>query len=194
MIEMRKLKTPLKEDVVQSLRLGEEVYLSGKIYIMRDATLRRIFEQGVAPPVNLKDQVVFFGAPSFTKDSNGYTILSVGVTTSQRMEKYIPRLLNELGVKGIVGKGELSERMNPEFSRTKSVYLLFVGGAAALATSSIQRVDKVWWEDLRGEALFEVEVNSLGPAFVAIDAQGGNLLMENREKVLRNLNALLKEE
>ncbi|WP_252896871.1 fumarate hydratase C-terminal domain-containing protein [Metallosphaera hakonensis] len=143
---MKELVTPLGEETAESLLLGEEVYLSGKIYIMRDATLRRIFEEGATLPVTLKDQVIFFGAPSFVKENDEYRILSVGVTTSQRMEKYIPRLLRELGVRAIIGKGELSEKMNQEFSGSRSVYLLFVGGAAALATSSIQRVNKVWWK------------------------------------------------
>ncbi|AWS00735.1 FumA C-terminus/TtdB family hydratase beta subunit [Metallosphaera hakonensis] len=191
---MKELVTPLGEETAESLLLGEEVYLSGKIYIMRDATLRRIFEEGATLPVTLKDQVIFFGAPSFVKENDEYRILSVGVTTSQRMEKYIPRLLRELGVRAIIGKGELSEKMNQEFSGSRSVYLLFVGGAAALATSSIQRVNKVWWEDLKGEALFEVEMKSLGPAFVAIDVNGNNLLLNNRNKVLENLRSIMKEE
>ncbi len=184
------IHTPLKDEVINQLKLGDEVYFSGKIYIMRDATLRRIFEEGVPPPVDLKNQIVFFGAPSFTKEADKYVILSVGVTTSQRMEKYIPSLLSKYRVKGIIGKGELSEKMNTHFKENHAVYFLFVGGAAAIATSSIQRVLNVWWEDLRGEALFEVEVKDLGPAFVAIDSEGENLPLNVKNKVLANLRTL----
>ncbi|QKR00192.1 Fe-S hydro-lyase subunit beta [Metallosphaera tengchongensis] len=184
------IHTPLKDEVVSTLELGDQVYFSGKIYIMRDATLRRIFEEGVSPPVDLRNQVIFFGAPSFAKEMDRYVILSVGVTTSQRMEKYIPSLLSKYGVKGIIGKGELGEKMNSHFQRNNAAYFLFVGGAAAIATSSIERVLNVWWEDLRGEALFEVEVKDLGPAFVAIDNDGENLPLNVKNKVLANLRAL----
>jgi len=96
------------------------------IYIMRNATLRRIFEEKVKPPEDLTGQVILFGAPSFIKEGERYSILSVGVTTSQRMEKYIPSLLS-LGVRGLIGKGELSEIVTPEFRNRKALYFLFVG-------------------------------------------------------------------
>jgi tartrate/fumarate subfamily iron-sulfur-dependent hydro-lyase beta chain len=189
---LKVLTTPLDKNVINTLKIGDEVYISGYVYILRDATLRRIFEEKSNLPVELKGQVVLFGAPSFIYDKGEYKILSVGVTTSQRMEKYIPSLLS-LGVKGIIGKGELSELVTPAFKDKNAVYFLFVGGAAALATSCIERVEKVWWEDLYGEALFKVKVNSLGPAFVAIDNMGNNLLLDNKKKVLDNLKKLLQE-
>jgi tartrate/fumarate subfamily iron-sulfur-dependent hydro-lyase beta chain len=184
---------PFTRDKAMELRLGDEVYLTGAIYIVRDATLRRIFEEGVAPPEKLEDQIVFLGAPSFIKEDDRYRILSVGVTTAQRMEKYIPSLLSEYRVRGIIGKGELSEKVSSSFKENKAIYFMFVGGAAALATSSIVEVEKVWWEDLYGEALFKVKVSQLGSMYVAIDSQGNNLLLTNKEVVVRNLREILKE-
>jgi len=189
---LKELKTPLDEGSIEGLKLGDTVYLTGYIYIMRDATLRRIFEEKVKPPEDLTGQVILFGAPSFIKEGERYSILSVGVTTSQRMEKYIPSLLS-LGVRGLIGKGELSEIVTPEFRNRKALYFLFVGGAAALVTSAIERVERVWWEDLYGEALFKVKVNALGPAFVAIDTLGNNLLLDTKRQVSDNLKNLLQE-
>jgi tartrate/fumarate subfamily iron-sulfur-dependent hydro-lyase beta chain len=189
---MKELKTPLDERSIEGLKVGDTVYLTGYIYIMRDATLRRIFEEKVKPPEDLTGQVILFGAPSFIKEGERYSILSVGVTTSQRMEKYIPSLLS-LGVRGLIGKGELSEIVTPEFRSRKALYFLFVGGAAALVTSAIERVERVWWEDLYGEALFKVKVNSLGPAFVAIDTLGNDLFLNTKRQASDNLKNLLQE-
>lgn len=182
-----KLTTPLSD--VKNLKIGDEVYISGTIFIMRDATLRRIFDEKVDAPVDLKDQVVFFGAPSYDKEGNKYKIISVGVTTGQRMERYLPGLLGKYGVKGIIAKGELSESVTVHFSN--SVYFLFVGGAAALATSCVEDVENVWWEDLKGEAMFKVKVNNLGPLIVAIDTKGNNLLMNNMKIAIQNLQKIL---
>jgi tartrate/fumarate subfamily iron-sulfur-dependent hydro-lyase beta chain len=195
MIEMTKhLLLPLDQDKVEKLRIGDEVYLSGIVYIMRDATLRRIFDENLAPPEGLNDQVILFGAPSFIKESSSkYKILSVGVTTAQRMERFIPLLLSKYGVRGIIGKGELSEEVTNSFKENRAVYFLFVGGAAALATSSIVEVERVWWEDLYGEALFKVKVSQLGPMYVAIDSQGSNLLLINKKLVMENLRKILGE-
>lgn len=190
---MSLLNTPLDSEKILKLKSGDEVFIDGRMYVMRDATLRRIFEEGKRPPVDLKGQVVFFGAPSFRKTGDKYEFLSVGVTTGQRMEKYLPGLVHDYGVKAVIAKGELSEGVATVFRDNRSVYLLFVGGAAALATSAIVEVTRVWWEDLLGEALFETTVKRLGPSLVAIDSSGNDLLTKNKKIVQERLKAILGE-
>jgi len=190
---MVSLNTPLSPANLNNLKIGEEVFINGRVYIMRDATLKRIFDEKVQPPVDLHTQIVFFGAPSFKRDDGKYKIISVGVTTGQRMEKYLPGLLGSLGVSAVIAKGELNEKASFVFKENHSVYLLFVGGAAALATAAIQSVERVWWEDLMGEALFEVKVKELGPCFVAIDTGGNDLLNTNKRSVNERLGVLLGE-
>ena len=160
---------------MRKLNVGDEVFVTGKIHVLRDATHKRIFEENRKPPVSLKGTIVFHAAPSYRKENNTYKIISIGSTTSMRMEKYTPRLIKEYGVKAIIGKGGMGRETTRAMREHGAVYLLYPGGCSALATSFIKRVEKVYWEDLYGEALWEIFVEDFGPMIVGIDSHGNNI-------------------
>jgi L(+)-tartrate dehydratase beta subunit len=145
---------------------------------MRDATLIRLLDHGQPSPVNLQGQVVLHTAPNVRKNGEVYVPLSVGTTTSARMDRFTRGLL-DLGVRAIIGKGGLYREDSLRALQEKGgVYLAIVGGAAAWETSKIEAIEKVFWEDLMPECLWVFRVRGLGPLFVGIDSHGGNLYRE----------------
>ncbi|MEM2001794.1 MAG: FumA C-terminus/TtdB family hydratase beta subunit [Candidatus Methanomethylicaceae archaeon] len=172
------LTTPLDEEQIRRLRVGDKVYLSGLVIGVRDATLIRLFDEGRPCPIDLRGQVVLHTAPNVRKEGDRYIPLSVGTTTSARMDRFTRGLL-ELGVRAIAGKGGLYLPDSLHAIRDKgAVYLTVVGGAAAWETSMLESIEGVYWEDLMPEALWVFRFRALGPLFVSIDSHGGNLYHE----------------
>jgi L(+)-tartrate dehydratase beta subunit len=187
---VKRLRAPLAEADVVDLRLGDEVYLDGTVHLLRDATHHRIFEEHVAPPVSLAGSVVLHAAPSFRQIGERYEILSVGATTSMRVDRYTPELVERYGVRAVVGKGGMGPATAAAMHRAKAVYLALVGGASALVTSQVEAVEGRWWPDLLGEALWQVRVKELGPAIVAIDTSGQNRFDEVQREARRRLDEI----
>jgi len=192
-INIKELKLPLKNEDILSLNAGDWVTLTGKIYIMRDKTHIRLFEEHVKLPVSLAGYAVLHAAPSYKKVGGKYEIISVGPTTSMRMEKYTPDLLREYGVKAIIGKGGMGEATRKALVSNIAVYLEYVGGAAALLTDQIIDVTGVWWEDLLGEALWEIYVKDMGPMIVAMDAYGRDLFKEVSTEAKSRIDKSIKK-
>jgi len=173
------LRPPLAEPDVRALRAGDSLSLDGIVYGLRDATLIRIFDQGVAPPTDLDGSVVLHTAPNVTRRADGgYEPLSVGTTTSMRMDRFTRPLLERYGVRAVIGKGGLSRQSLEAFRDLGGVYLAITGGAAALETTQIEAIEAVWWEDLRPECLWRFRVRGLGPLVVGMDSHGGDLYAE----------------
>lgn len=178
-----KLTTPLSEDAVRQLRLGDTVSLDGVMFGIRDATQIRIFDEGIAPPVDLTGSVCLHTAPGVRKLADGtYEKLSIGTTTSARMDRFAPGLFEKYGVRAIVGKGGLLDGSVEAMARSGAVYLAIVGGAAALATLQIDAIEAVWWEDLMPECFWQFRVKDFGPLIVAIDAHGNSLYKNVQER------------
>jgi L(+)-tartrate dehydratase beta subunit len=155
-----KLNTPLSEADVRRLRLEDTVSIDGAIFGIRDATQIRIFDEHVPPPVDLTGAVCLHTAPGVRKRPDGtYEKLSIGTTTSTRMDRFVPGLLEEYGVRAIIGKGGLLEGSVTAMQRFGAVYLAIVGGAAALETLQIEEIEQVWWEDLMPECLWKFRVH-----------------------------------
>lgn len=186
-----RLAAPLTEAQARGLRAGDTVTLDGIVYGLRDATLIRIFDQGVAPPADLAGAVVLHTAPNVTRDPDGrYTPLSVGTTTSIRMDRFTRPLLERHGVRAIIGKGGLSAESLAAFGEHGGVYLAITGGAAALETVQVEAIDAVWWEDLMPECLWRFRVRGLGPLIVGMDAAGGDLYAEVAAEAKRRLASI----
>ena len=186
-----RLAAPLTEAQARGLRAGDTVTLDGIVYGLRDATLIRIFDQGVAPPADLAGAVVLHTAPNVTRDPDGrYAPLSVGTTTSMRMDRFTRPLLERHGVRAIIGKGGLSAESLAAFGEHGGVYLAITGGAAALETVQIEAIDAVWWEDLMPECLWRFRVRGLGPLIVGMDAAGGDLYAEVAAEAKRRLASI----
>lgn len=190
MVEYR-LTPPLSEEQVRALRVGDTVTLDGAIFGVRDATLIRIFDGGQAPPADLSGGVCLHTAPNAKKIGVRWEPLSVGTTTSMRMDRFTGGLLERYGVRVIIGKGGLSVESSKQLQRWGAVYLAITGGAAALETTQIEAIEAVWWEDLMPECLWKFRVRGLGPLTVAMDSHGGNLYADVQAEARRRLGEIL---
>src|SRR3954467_3762263 len=171
-----KLQTPLGEADVRQLQLEDTVTIDGTIFGIRDATQIRIFDEGIAPPADLTGAVCLHTAPGVRKLADGtYEKLSIGTTTSTRMDRFVPGLVEQYGVRAIVGKGGVLEGSVETMRRVGAVYLAIVGGAAALETLQIEEIEQVWWEDLMPECLWKFRVKDFGPLIVGMDTHGESL-------------------
>ncbi len=173
-----KLRTPLTELDIRRLRVEDTVAIDGVIFGIRDATQIRIFDRGVPPPAELTGAVCLHTAPGVRKRPDGaYEKLSIGTTTSTRMNRFVPGLVAKYGVRAIVGKGGLLEDSIAAMARHGAAYFAMVGGAAALATKQIEAIERVWWE-----CFWQFRVKEFGPLIVAIDAHGESLYRRVRER------------
>lgn len=186
-----RFQTPLREADVRGLHLEDTVSLDGTMFGIRDATQIRIFDEGIAPPANLAGAVCLHTAPGVRKLPDGtYEKLSIGTTTSARMDRFAPGLLETYGVRAIVGKGGFSETTVQAMARSGGVYLAIVGGAAALTTMQIESIENVWWEDLMPECFWQFRVKNFGPLIVAIDAHGNSLYKSIQQRAADRIRAL----
>ena len=170
----RHIYLPLTDEDARSLRAGDYVYLTGVLYTARDAAHKRMYEAldaGQELPVDLNGQVVYYLGP--TPARPGHVIGSAGPTTSSRMDKYAPRLL-DLGLKGMVGKGKRTQEVIDAVVRNGAVYFAAVGGAGALLSKCIKEAEVVAYDDLCTEAIRRLRVEDL-PVIVVIDSEGTNL-------------------
>lgn len=159
---------------------GEEILLSGVVYTARDAAHKRInalLDEGKEIPFDLKDAVIYYAGP--TPEKPGMPIGSCGPTTSTRMDVYSPRFM-DLGLKGMVGKGNRSKEVIDAIVRNKGVYLCAIGGAGALAARCVKKLEIIAFEDLGCESVKRLEIENF-PLFVAIDSTGKSLF-ENDKK------------
>jgi fumarate hydratase subunit beta len=175
------LNTPLTDDQVTALKIGDRVLIHGVIYTARDAAHKRLIDlldQGRPLPFEVKGQIIYYVGPSPAKP--GRVIGAAGPTTSYRMDPYAPRLM-ELGLKGMIGKGKRSQAVKEAMVRYKAVYLGATGGAGALIARAIKAVEVVAYEDLGPEAVRRLVVENF-PAVVINDAHGGDLYEEGLKK------------
>lgn len=178
---MIKITTPLTEDKVKKLKSGDQVSITGTIYTLRDAGHKKMIEQinnGDTLPIDLNNKIIYYAGPSPAKPSQ--VIGSAGPTTSYRMDEYTPKLL-DLGLKGMIGKGDRNSKVIESMKKNCCVYFAAVGGAAALIADTIKSAKVVAYEDLGTESLRELYVENF-PAIVVIDCNGNNLYNSEKEK------------
>ena len=172
-----KLTTPFTEDVTTGLQAGDMVYITGTIYSARDAAHKRLYEaalEGKELPLPIENCVIYYLGP--TPPREGRVIGSSGPTTSSRMDKYTPTLL-DLGLKGMIGKGKRSDAVKESIVKNKAVYLAAVGGAGALLSDRIRKSKVIAYDDLGTEAIREMYVEDF-PCIVICDAGGRDLYKE----------------
>ena len=186
-----KLRTPLSEADIRKLQLEDTVTIDGTIFGIRDATQIRIFDEGIAPPADLTGSVCLHTAPGVRKLPDGrYEKLSIGTTTSTRMDRFAPGLIETYGVRAIVGKAGLLDGSIRAMEQHGAAYLAIVGGAAALETMQIEEIEQVWWEDLMPECLWKFRVKDFGPLIVAIDSHGNSLYQRIQARAKARIAAL----
>src|SRR6185295_16809542 len=185
-------KTPLTETDVRRLAISDSVTLDGIVFGVRDATLIRIFDQGLKPPVDLRGAAILHTAPNVKKIGPGkYEPICVGTTTSMRMDRFTEGLLRDYGVRAILGKGGLSTKSAELMAQYGGCYLSVTGGAAAMETLQIEAIDAVYWEDLMPESIWQFRVKDFGPWTVGIDAKGRNLQDEVQLAAKAKIGVLL---
>ena len=170
----KRIQTPITEKVTKDLKAGDYVYISGTIYVARDAAHKRMMEaleRGEELPIDIQDATIYYMGPSPARE--GRPIGSAGPTTATRMDKYAPTLL-DLGEKAMIGKGKRSPQVMEAIVRNKAVYFAAVGGAGALLSKCIVKSETVCYEDLGAEAILKILVEDF-PAIVVADRYGNNL-------------------
>lgn len=168
------INTPIDDKIVSELKAGEYVYLTGTVYTARDAAHKRLYEalqRGEDIPLELQNNIIYYLGPSPARE--GQVIGSAGPTTSSRMDKYTPLLL-EKGLKGMIGKGKRSDEVIESMHKNHAVYFAAIGGAGALLSKCIKKSEVIAYEDLGTEAIRKLEVENL-PIIVVIDDEKTNL-------------------
>jgi len=190
-----RLKTPLWEEDVEGLSAGDTVYLSGIVHTARDEAHERILKhiaEGKKLPFSLKDGVIYHCGPLAEKKAGKWRIVSAGPTTSSRMNKLEPEVIEKCGVRAVIGKGGMDESVVNAMKANNTAYLALTGGAAALAAEKIKSVENVFWLDLgMPEAVWVLNVEDFGPLTVGI-ANGKSLYREVGETVRGNLNRIIQ--
>ena len=168
------INTPITAEKTEELKSGDYVYITGTIYVARDAAHKRMIEaleRGENLPIDIKDSTIYYMGPSPARE--GQVIGSAGPTTSSRMDKYAPILL-DLGEKAMIGKGKRSPEVIDAIIRNKAVYFAAIGGAGALLSKCIKKSEIICYEDLGAEAVRKIEVENF-PVIVVIEKNGNNL-------------------
>jgi L(+)-tartrate dehydratase beta subunit len=189
-----RFKTPLSEADMRQLRVGDSVLLDGVVFGVRDANMIRVFDEKVPPPVDWHGAALLHTAPNVRPIGDGkFEPVCVGTTTSMRMDRFTEGLLRDCGVRAILGKGGLSARSAELMAQYGACYLSVTGGAAAMETLQIEEIEKVYWEDLMPECIWQFRFRGLGPLTVGIDAHGGNLQLEVQLQAQQKTAELLRK-
>ncbi len=177
-------RMPIAEEEARRLRVNDSVTLNGTLYGIRDATQIHMFDRGRKTRFDLKGHAVIHTAPNVKKVKQskahpvGYAPLCVGTTTSDRMERFTRPLMQQYGVRIVIGKGGLREDSSKIFREAGGAYLAVIGGTAALETTWIEAIEDVDLDDLHPESLWKFRVRGFGPLLVAMDSHGGSLYAE----------------
>jgi fumarate hydratase class I len=178
---MISLKTPVTEEKIRSLKVGDEVAITGTLFTGRDAVHKYLHEGGKLPPgVNLKDRILYHCGPVVIKDEQGnWKCVAAGPTTSIREEPYQWQVIRDFGLRGVIGKGGMGDKTLKACKEYGCAYLHAIGGAAQVLAQCIKRVRNVHMMEQFGapEAIWEFEVESF-PAIVTMDSNGGSLHKE----------------
>ena len=176
------LTTPIKDEDLLDLKVGDVVYLTGRLVTCRDVAHRRLIEQGRELPVNLEGGEIFHAGPIVRKKGeNDFEMVSIGPTTSMRMEKLEREFIKQTGVKLIVGKGGMGPETAAGCQENIAVHAIFPGGCAVLAATLVEEIEGAEWQDLgMPETLWINRVREFGPLIISIDTKGNNLIQQNK--------------
>ena len=192
------LATPVDEATIRKLRVNDTVTLETTLYGIRDATQIHLFDKGRTTDFDLRGHAVIHTAPNVRKVPPspeypaGYQAICIGTTTSDRMERFTRPLMEQYGVRMIVGKGGLRDGSKAAFKELGGVYLAIIGGTAALETTWIERIEAVDLDDLNPESLWRFRIKSFGPLLVAMDSQGTSLYDAVKDDTARRRAAALE--
>ena len=193
------LQTPVSAEDLKDIKIGDVIFLSGHIVTCRDVAHRRLIEYGRELPVDLHGGAIFHAGPIVRKiegTDDKYEMISVGPTTSMRMEKFEYDFIQQTGVKVIVGKGGMGPKTEAGCKEFGTIHCVFPAGNAVIAAVTVQEIESQHWMDLgMPETLWVCRIEEFGPLIVSIDAEGNNLFENNKvifnerkEEALAELN------
>lgn len=168
------INTPLTKEKIKDLKAGDFVFITGTVYTARDAAHKRMYESAINNeklPIDMENNIIYYLGPSPAREGN--VIGSAGPTTSSRMDKYTPLLL-DMGLCGMIGKGKRSKEVIESMKKNGAVYFAAIGGAGALLSKKIKKSEVIAYDDLGTEAIRKLEVEEL-PVIVVIDNEGNNM-------------------
>lgn len=182
MSEKKILTTPIQDEDLKDIKIGDIIYLNGYLVTCRDVAHRRLIEGKRELPVDLKGGAIFHAGPIIRKlDNDKYEMISIGPTTSMRMEKFEKEFVEQTGVKLIVGKGGMGKNTEEACKEFKALHVVFPAGCAVLAATQVEEIVDAQWLDLgMPETLWVSRVKEFGPLIVSIDTEGRNLFEENK--------------
>ncbi|MGP6147729.1 L(+)-tartrate dehydratase subunit beta [Jeotgalibaca sp. A122] len=176
------LTTPIKDEDLEDIRVGDIIYLSGEMVTCRDVAHRRLVEEGRPLPVDVRGKAIFHAGPIVKDHGNDeFEMISIGPTTSMRMELFEEEFIKQTGVKLIIGKGGMGKGTEKGCKDYKALHLVYPAGNAVHAAVRVDRIKDAQWRDLgMPETLWVCDVSELGPLIVSIDAEGTNLFEKNK--------------
>lgn len=176
------LITPISEEDLKDIKIGDIVYLTGSLTTCRDVAHRRLVEGHRELPVDVRNNAIFHAGPIIRPlENDKFEMVSVGPTTSMRMEKFEKEFVEQTGVKVIIGKGGMGPNTEYACKNFKAIHCVFPAGNAVVAATEVEEIVKAEWRDLgMPETLWNCRVKEFGPLIVSIDAQGNNLFEKNK--------------
>jgi L(+)-tartrate dehydratase beta subunit len=190
------LNTPVSDEDLKDIKIGDVIYLNGHIVTCRDVAHRRLIELGRELPVDLKGGAIFHAGPIVRKiegEDDKFEMISIGPTTSMRMEKFEKEFIEQTGVKIIVGKGGMGPNTEAGCKEHKALHCVFPAGCAVVAATCVEEIEAAHWRDLgMPETLWVCRIKEFGPLIVSIDAEGNNIFEQNKIMFNERKNAALE--
>lgn len=186
MVEMRNGKkvliTPVSTEDLKDIKVGDIVYLDGSMTTCRDVAHRRLVEEGRELPVDVRNNSIFHAGPIIRPlENDKFEMVSVGPTTSMRMEKFEYEFVKQTGVKVIIGKGGMKENTERACKEFSAIHCVFPAGNAVVAATEVEEIVRAEWRDLgMPETLWNCRVKEFGPLIVSIDTEGNNMFEKNK--------------
>lgn len=176
------LTTPIKSEDLEDIKIGDVIYLTGQLVTCRDVAHRRLIEEKRPLPVDLDGMAILHAGPIVRPiEDDKFEMVSVGPTTSMRMEKFEKEFIEQTGVKLIVGKGGMGKDTQEACQEHKALHVVYPAGNAVLAATQVEEIERAEWRELgMPETLWVCRVKEYGPLIVSIDTHGGNLFEENK--------------
>jgi len=187
--------TPLTEEDIRALHVGDTVHISGRMFTARDEAHRLMLERhenGEEIPFDPSKMALFHCGPVVKKEDAGWRVISAGPTTSIRMELFEDRFLTAFGIKMVIGKGGMGDKTLAVLQKVGAVYAHYPGGVGALAAQAITRVTNVYWLDELGipEAVWILDIELFGPLTITMDSHGKSLYRDLEESIKKNLERI----
>ncbi len=184
------LTTPIKAQDLEDIRIGDIIYLTGTLVTGRDDVHRRVVHEGMTSPYDFDGGAVFHAGPIVKELPKENLLISVGPTSSIRMEADAADFIRMTGLKMMVGKGGMGPKTTKACEEYKAIHCVFVGGCAVSAASHVEKIEDCFWRELgMPECEWVMKVNEFGPLIVSIDTHGNNLFEENKAKYAANKEA-----